>query len=526
MSYSPVLNPQPVSGTFWQATQPVSGTVIANAGTGTFAVSAASLPLPTGAATSEGVATVNTTLGSPFQAGGSIGNTAFGISGTLPAFAATPTFNIGTAPTITTAPNITRGSGVIDANTQRVTLATDGMATTALTSIDGKTPALGQAAMAASSPVVIASNQSALNVSSDNVLDSLTTTASVTSATTVVSVATAGFNGGAFHVTSAGTTCTVSYEQSNDNTNWVALQVVSTTVSNVAPATTSTATGMFTYATAAAFVRARVSTYTSGTVTISLTQKRNAPPATNISLSSSGTSIGNITTVTAANIAAPLAAIVDVASAALTATTTTATITPSSGCSYEVNIPVTVVSGTTPTLDVVIEESDDSGTNWFGVYHFPRITATGTYRSPKLPLTGNRVRYVQTVAGTSPSFTRQINRVTSSDTAQPYRRIFDRSLNSTQALNSVTATMVVLSYASNLQLVIAAGAVTTTAPAIQIQGSEDGGVTWYNLGSPLTAVANSTVQVTVANVNAELVRGIVTTAGVLATLTSIALKAF
>lgn len=39
-----------VTGTFWQATQPVSGTVTANAGTGTFAVSAASLPLPSGAA--------------------------------------------------------------------------------------------------------------------------------------------------------------------------------------------------------------------------------------------------------------------------------------------------------------------------------------------------------------------------------------------------------------------------------------------------------------------------------------------
>lgn len=42
---------QAVTGTFWQATQPVSGTVTANAGSGTFAVSAASLPLPTGAAT-------------------------------------------------------------------------------------------------------------------------------------------------------------------------------------------------------------------------------------------------------------------------------------------------------------------------------------------------------------------------------------------------------------------------------------------------------------------------------------------
>jgi hypothetical protein len=64
-------------------------------GTGqTFPISAASLPLPSGAATAAGLTTINATLGSPFQAGGSIGNTAFGISGTLPAFAAIPTFKV------------------------------------------------------------------------------------------------------------------------------------------------------------------------------------------------------------------------------------------------------------------------------------------------------------------------------------------------------------------------------------------------------------------------------------------------
>lgn len=68
-----------VTGTFWQTTQPVS---------------AASLPLPTGAATAANQSTIITALGSPFQAGGSIGNTSFGISGTLPAFAAIPTFKI------------------------------------------------------------------------------------------------------------------------------------------------------------------------------------------------------------------------------------------------------------------------------------------------------------------------------------------------------------------------------------------------------------------------------------------------
>lgn len=49
----------PVTGTFWQATQPVSGTVTANAGTGTFAISASSLPLPTGAATESTLSTLN-----------------------------------------------------------------------------------------------------------------------------------------------------------------------------------------------------------------------------------------------------------------------------------------------------------------------------------------------------------------------------------------------------------------------------------------------------------------------------------
>lgn len=70
-------------------------------------ISAASLPLPTGAATAAGLTTINTTLGSPFQVGGSIGNSSFGISGTLPAFTSTPTFNLGTLNGAATATNQT-----------------------------------------------------------------------------------------------------------------------------------------------------------------------------------------------------------------------------------------------------------------------------------------------------------------------------------------------------------------------------------------------------------------------------------
>ena len=70
---------------------------------GTASVSAASLPLPAGAASLLLQQQILAALASPFQAGGSIGNTAFGISGTLPAFATTPTFNLGTGSIANTA---------------------------------------------------------------------------------------------------------------------------------------------------------------------------------------------------------------------------------------------------------------------------------------------------------------------------------------------------------------------------------------------------------------------------------------
>ena len=43
---------------------------------------------------------------------------------------------------VAVAPNVTRGGGAIDSNTQRVTLATDGPGVVSLSSIDSKTPAL------------------------------------------------------------------------------------------------------------------------------------------------------------------------------------------------------------------------------------------------------------------------------------------------------------------------------------------------------------------------------------------------
>jgi hypothetical protein len=239
------------------------------------------------------------------------------------------------------------------------------------------------------------------------------------------------------------------------------------------------------------------------------------------------TTVSGVTTVssiTSANLALP-GIIADVASAALATTTTTAALTPTFGIGYEVNIPVTVVTGTTPTLDVSIEESDDTGTNWFKVYDFPRITAVGIYRSPVLPITGNRIRYVQTVGGTTPSFTRAINRLQSSYPAPFQRQLIDRSISLTTA-NSTTTTITSADCLSASQLMINVGAITTTAPQLQLEGSNDFGTSWFSIGSPLTAVANSTVQTTVADINAGLLRARVSTVGSGVTAGYVLIKAY
>ncbi|MCH7629780.1 MULTISPECIES: hypothetical protein [Novosphingobium] len=118
---------------------------------------------------------------------------------------------------------------------------------------------------------------------------------SATSAATVVSASNVTYMGGTFQVTSAGTTCTVTYEQSNDGTNWVALPVIPATAANAVPVTTSTATGLYAFTSAAAYVRARVSTYTSGTVTVVLVQKQQSSPNTGITLATGAATIGAVT---------------------------------------------------------------------------------------------------------------------------------------------------------------------------------------------------------------------------------------
>lgn len=215
--------------------------------------------------------------------------------------------------------------------------------------------------------------------------------------------------------------------------------------------------------------------------------------------------------------------LVDITSAALTTSTTGSALVNTQGNGFQVTIPVTAVSGTNPTLDVSIEESLDGGTNWVKLYDFQRITATGSYNSPLLRALGTHIRYVQTIGGTTPSFTRSIQRnLKPTFDAEPQKRLIDRSIVLT-TLDSVTPTLF-QGAANNVQLVISLGA-ATTPPAIQLEGSEDG-ANWYAMGAPLTGVATKTVQLTVASLSATYTRARVQTVGVAVTMGYIAIKAW
>jgi len=537
---------QAVTGTFFQATQPVS---------------AASLPLPTGAATDASLATVNTTLGTPFQAGGSIGNSAFGISGSLPAGsnalgsvsvsnfpatqAVTGTFFQATQPVSAAAlPLPTNAAQEAGGNlatlvTNTTSIATSALQTTGNTSLStiatntGNIPAKGAATTANSMPVNIASDQTLpTSVPDLYVTGAAAQTAIVNNILTAASGAAAtdltGYRSATVQVVSTGTGGTCIFEGCNDNTNFQAVPVYNQLIltgTAITTAITATASQLiYTLPTTFRYLRLRiVTTITGGSIQAfsRFSQAAWTPPVFQVAQNTAGSlqttatlssgTVTTVSTVTNGNLGFP-GQTTDVASAALTTTTTTAAFAPTYGNAYQINIPVTVVSGTSPTLDIEVQESRDAGTNWVAVYDFPRITAVGSYSSPMMPSTGNRVRYVQTVSGTTPSFTRAIFRLQESFGGVTFlRQMIDRTINLT-SLGSTTAVLQAEQQTKNVQLTINIGA-ATGAPAVQLQASDDAGASWYSIGSPLTAVASSTVSSTIANVTAQQYRAIVTTAG-------------
>lgn len=104
---------------------------------------------------------------------------------------------------------------------------------------------------------------------------------SLTALGVLFTIDTTGYKSVIVQVTSPGTTCTITYEQSTDSVNWVPCVV--TPVNGGNTATTSNTVNIFVAQALAKYFRARVSTYTSGTVTAEANLRNiETPPSANI----------------------------------------------------------------------------------------------------------------------------------------------------------------------------------------------------------------------------------------------------
>lgn len=314
---------------------PVSGTVALGAGaaaigtvavTGTTAVSAASLPLPTGAALDASLTTTNTELGiltettpatdtassglngrlqrvaqritsliallpTALGTGGGLkidgSGTALPVNGTVAlgaGAAAIGTVGVTALPAIPTGANViggvtvADGSNLVEGGTADAAAAAGGTGSLSakLRRISTQLPALlGSTTTANSMPVSLPSDLLSATAWTSTSrlptteLDSLAVSGTQVAAAVLFTQDMSGYESISVQVTSAGTTCTITYETSDDNTNWViATGQPSAQTGSSNPLGTSTTAILNSFPKRGRYFRARVSTYTSGTVTV------------------------------------------------------------------------------------------------------------------------------------------------------------------------------------------------------------------------------------------------------------------
>ena len=249
------------------------GTQTEVSGANPIPVAAASLPLPTGAAADgvDGTGITAPTGGSGIRGwlsgiykaliGTLTVSGTISVSGTVPVSGA---FYQATQPvSLVSLPALATGANVIGAVTQSGSWT------------DTVVGSAANGAAVSGNPVLTAGSDgtNARTIKTD-VLGGLTPAdcsavinGSQTSASVLFTQDCTGYNSISVQVTSAGTTCTITYEGSNDNTNWLSVEgVANTSTGGLAAATTTAVNAIFPCA--MRYFRARVSTYTSGTVTV------------------------------------------------------------------------------------------------------------------------------------------------------------------------------------------------------------------------------------------------------------------
>jgi len=401
---------------------------------------------------------------------------------------------------------------------------------------------IGQQVSAASIPVVLPSDASLFQ--DLYIVGQAAQTAIINNILPVTAGATAtdanGYKSASVQVVSTGTAGNFVFEGSNDNVNFASIPVYNQIILTGTPIVTAiTATAsqiIYTFPVQTRYIRLRIGTTITGGSIRAYTRLSQTPfsPAVfqmtqataanlNATVAGSLTTVSTVTTVssvTAANLAAATAT--DIASAAITTTTTSANIATTNMQSASFQFSVTGASGTGQTLDIVIQETLD-GSNYFDVYHIPRITTVGQYSTPVLRLTGIGLRYVRTVGGVTPSFTMSGVRIARQTAALLGRSFISRTIDP-NTLSSTTASFPT-DGCDIIQLCATMAAGGTGTPTFKLQGSEDQS-SWYDLGASTLAVAPSASgALSVSGLLPKYVRAIVTVIGTGTTLSQVCIKA-
>jgi hypothetical protein len=211
---------------------------------------------------------------------------------------------------------------------------------------------------------------------------------------------------------------------------------------------------------------------------------------------------------------------IDVASAAITSTQTSAAVDVSGTTgAQQFTVDVTAASGTGRRLYPRVQESFDGGATFVTTFDLAPIdnNTDKTQFSPVLPINGSHLRYVRKVVGTSPSFTNSLTRTNRPmEVAQVRRQLVDSVVNLTTTTASTD--LLYVEGCSQAQIILTLPAGITTAPTVGLQlcdGDPGVAANWYTVaGATVAGAANSTVASAVISLpRAKFARLVPTAAG-------------
>ncbi|HEY9659866.1 MAG TPA: hypothetical protein V6C65_15525 [Allocoleopsis sp.] len=176
-------------------------------------------------------------------------------------------------------------------------------------------------------------------------------------------------------------------------------------------------------------------------------------------------------------------------SGTFTTTGNTSAIDASGYGSIGFTLNVSAASGTTPTLDLDLQTSNDGVNDWTTQYEVERFTTTGSYVAARHSLQARYYRYLYTISGTSPSFTFTIRtdlKASSAPIIRNFKKYNDLNMNSSNNFSS-TVSLEGCSW-STVTLTRGAGG---AGVSIVAQYSNDGS-NWVNSSSNTNTSQNST----------------------------------